>query len=405
MHVDRMSRQTTNQVVVVGAGPAGLVAAITLARYGVECLVVERRAESSSLPRATGVSLRTMELLRSWDLEHDARAGGNDVELLLLECETLTRASAGIEHTAGFPSSAQSAVLSPTTPGCIPQDHLESVLREHLRSLPCAHLAVGFELTDIATSADGSRLTLRDVVSDEAQTIDARYVIAADGARSAVRDAFGIGMVGADHLDERVVIQFRAPLWDVVHEHRYVIYSTTHPQAVASLLPAGRDDRWLYGVAWDPCREQLTDYADDRMRDMIAAATGVPSLSPRIERANAFSFAAQIADRFRHDDVFLVGDAAHRISPRGRDLDEHRDRRCVRHRLEARLGHEGLGSPDAARLLRTGTPTARGAQPRPIRRSDGESAAGDLRAVRRPRGPTSPIGGSPPPTVRSRRSI
>ena len=269
------------------------------------------------MPRATGVSLRTMELLRSWDLEHAARAGGNDAELLLLECETLAMASSGREHTAGFPSSAQSAVLSPTTPGCIPQDHLESVLREHLRSLPGAQLAVGFELTDIETSADGSRLTLRDIVSNQVGTIDARYVIAADGARSAMRGSLGIGMIGDEHLDERIVVQFRAPLWELVGEHRYVIYSITHPPAGASLLPAGRDDRWLYGVAWDPAREQLTDYTDDRVRAMIARATGVAGLSPRIERINAFSFAAQIAERLRLDDVFLVGDAAHRISPRG----------------------------------------------------------------------------------------
>ena len=149
-------------------------------------------------------------------------------------------------------------------------------------------------------------------------TIDARYVIAADGARSTVRGALGIGMIGDEHLAERIVVQFRAPLWELVGEHRYVIYAVTDRPAGGSLLPAGRGDRWLYGVGWDPAREQLSDYADDRLRAMIARATGDPSLSPRIERANAFSFAAQVAEHFRHDDVFLVGDAAHRISPRAR---------------------------------------------------------------------------------------
>ena len=52
-------------VVVVGAGPAGLAAAIALGRLGVETMLVERRAELSSLPRATAVSLRSMELIRS----------------------------------------------------------------------------------------------------------------------------------------------------------------------------------------------------------------------------------------------------------------------------------------------------------------------------------------------------
>lgn len=63
-------------VLVAGAGPAGLVTAITLARLGVQVLVVERRAELSPFPRATGISTRSMELIRSWDWSPwSARAG------------------------------------------------------------------------------------------------------------------------------------------------------------------------------------------------------------------------------------------------------------------------------------------------------------------------------------------
>jgi len=70
-------------VLVVGAGPAGLTAAITLSRYEVPVLVVERRVDASTLARATGVSLRTMELVRSWGLEAAVRAGGVDVEWMM----------------------------------------------------------------------------------------------------------------------------------------------------------------------------------------------------------------------------------------------------------------------------------------------------------------------------------
>ncbi|HET7516131.1 MAG TPA: FAD-dependent monooxygenase [Actinomycetes bacterium] len=64
---------------VAGVGPAGLVAAVTLARHGVGSLLVERNPALSPLPRATGVSLRTMELLRSWGLEDQVRAGQLDL--------------------------------------------------------------------------------------------------------------------------------------------------------------------------------------------------------------------------------------------------------------------------------------------------------------------------------------
>lgn len=66
-------------VVIVGAGPAGLVTAVTLARQGVASLLVERNPALSPLPRATAVSTRTMELLRSWGLEDQVRAGQLDL--------------------------------------------------------------------------------------------------------------------------------------------------------------------------------------------------------------------------------------------------------------------------------------------------------------------------------------
>src|SRR6476659_4661557 len=99
MHATTSSGEpTTIPVVVVGAGPAGLAAGITLAHAGVECLVVERRPEPSSLPRATVVSTRNMERFRSWGIDDEISAGADDAEVLLWECETLARAAAGTGH-------------------------------------------------------------------------------------------------------------------------------------------------------------------------------------------------------------------------------------------------------------------------------------------------------------------
>src|SRR5262245_40758674 len=105
-------------VLIVGAGPAGLTAAVTLARHGIESLVVERRPDLSSLPRAPAVIGGTMGLVRSWGLEEAVREGGVGAEWRMWECETLSRASGGTALPGGFPSPEQSAVVSPARAAC-----------------------------------------------------------------------------------------------------------------------------------------------------------------------------------------------------------------------------------------------------------------------------------------------
>jgi 2-polyprenyl-6-methoxyphenol hydroxylase-like FAD-dependent oxidoreductase len=100
-------------VLVVGAGPAGLTAAATLRRYGVDVLVIERKQEILGLPRATVVSTRSMELFRSWGLEDRIHAGGAQVEWRGLVTDTLADAGAGEAMELGLPSREQAAILSP----------------------------------------------------------------------------------------------------------------------------------------------------------------------------------------------------------------------------------------------------------------------------------------------------
>src|SRR3954451_5026865 len=110
-HHVRRNEETMNSedapVVIVGAGPAGLTAAISLARLGVEAILVERRAELSSLPRATAVSLRSMELIRSWGVEDAVRAGAVDVEWRGWQSATLAAVGSGASWPVGMPTREQ----------------------------------------------------------------------------------------------------------------------------------------------------------------------------------------------------------------------------------------------------------------------------------------------------------
>jgi len=148
------------------------------------------------------------------------------------------------------------------------------------------------------------------VLTGSARKMHARYVVAADGARSSVRHALGIRLMGPEVLMEGYTTLFRAPMWDVVGRHRHVIYWVTHPAASGSFIPTGTSDRWLHGSGAEP--------PDERQAvKLIRMGAGVPDLPVRVERTARFSSGAQLAECWRVGRVFLAGDAAHRVTPRG----------------------------------------------------------------------------------------
>jgi putative polyketide hydroxylase len=301
-------------VLIVGAGPAGLVAASELARHGIETLLIERRRQGFDHPRATGISTWSMELLRSWGLEQDIRDGAVDVDWHGWRCETLS-SPAGVAVPLGFPSREQSAAVSPTAPACAPQDHLEPVLLRYAQALG-AKVQFNAELVGLQWRPDGLSALLRDA-DQGLRSVRARYVIGADGARSTVRGAIAVPMRGPGATLEAASVLFRAPLWRLLGERRYGLYPITHPEADGVFVPAGRGDRWIYGFVRDPAVMDTIALDPPAMARLIALGAGAPGLEPRIAQIRRFAFTAQLADRFRDGNTFLAGDAAHRVTPRG----------------------------------------------------------------------------------------
>ena len=146
-------------MLVVGAGPAGLATAITAIRNGARVLVVERHPGTSIYPRATGVHLRTVELLRSWGLQREVRALDVRVRPLRSVSPTLREAT-GLP--IGYPTDPREVLaVSPVLPVWCPQDRLEPVLLEHLRSVG-GEVRFGVELVDLVDDPTGFTATLRD---------------------------------------------------------------------------------------------------------------------------------------------------------------------------------------------------------------------------------------------------
>jgi 2-polyprenyl-6-methoxyphenol hydroxylase-like FAD-dependent oxidoreductase len=300
----------------VGAGPGGLVAAITLARYGVDVLLIDKRATPSGLSRALVISTRGMELMRRFGLEKATRSGAADVKIRAWVTPDLASCQ-GTEMPLGYPSDAEAALASPTRPAWVAQDHHEPIMFEHLRSLPSARIRLGCQLLGATQDDHGVRTTVADAGTGAVEGINASYLIAADGAHSTVREQLGIPMIGPGDLADYERVEFTAPLWQLAGERRYGLYVITRPNAAGVLAPRGPGDRWFLARETPVGARGLAGLGPGGLTGLIQRATGTSVLRPQIERLSTWTFAAQLAERYAVGRCFLAGDAAHRMTPRG----------------------------------------------------------------------------------------
>ena len=326
-------------VLVAGAGPAGLTAAITLARNGIECLLVERRPALSGLPRADSVSTRTMELMRSWGLEDAIRAGGVDVEWKQWVGRTL--AAAGAERPTSFPTREQSAVLSPTAPGRVPQDHIEPVLLEYLRTFPppgCGWAPRSSASTrSRRRTGDPARHRVRETPGLTPATSSPPT---ARTAPSAPCSAWGWTGSGACPGRSAPSSGRRCGTCSATAATASTS-SPTRRRAGCSSRPGAATDGSTASSRTSPTSRPASSPRSWRTPHPARQRAARPAAAHRPHRD--LHFAAQLAERFRDGPVFLIGDAAHQITPRGGTGMNTAIQSAHDLGLEARLGAARLG--------------------------------------------------------------
>ena len=136
--------------------------------------------------------------------------------------------------------------------------------------------------------------------------------------RSTVRGRLGIATEeGPEGMPSGLAIHFRAPLWELAGDHRHCIYFLTGEPQGRSLIPAGKPDRWIHGMHWNGPPRDVDSLGEEELKRWVREAAGDPAIAIELERVMPVTTGIGLAERFRDGDAFLVGDAAHRVTPRG----------------------------------------------------------------------------------------
>ncbi|MEP7088825.1 MAG: FAD-dependent monooxygenase [Nocardioidaceae bacterium] len=307
------------EVLVVGAGPTGLAAAIALGRLGVRTLVVERRATTSTHPRGHVENGRTMELFRLWGVEDRVRQAGLP-RTYLGGVSFMTR-MAGIElGRIEFSEDAEWLMghdgEGPAALSSTPQDRLEPILLEAARALDSVTVHFGRTLDRLASSPDGVSALLTHE-NGTTETVAAQYAIAADGPRSAVRESLGIDMEGPGTLGTQLGIYFHADLSRFTHGNKNALYWLYNPDAQGVIISLDGDQRWHLLFAYDSEREAFEDYPPERCESIVRGLIGDASVDIDIRSILPWRMRAAVATSTRSDRIFLAGDAAHTMPPTG----------------------------------------------------------------------------------------
>ena len=294
---------TKSDVLVVGAGPTGLVLALWLTRLGVKVRIIDKTAEPGTTSRALAVQARTLELYRQLDLTEAVVARGHRVPAVNLWVKG--------EAAARLPFESVGSGLTPYPfLHIFPQDQHERLLIERLGDLGIA-VERQTELVSFANSENGVTARLRGPAGQEFDC-EAEYIAGCDGARSTVREAIGTGFPGGTYRQIFYVADVEAA-GPAVNGELHVDLDEADFLGVFPLAGAGKAR--LIGTA----RDERADRADTlTFKDVSDRA--INHLKVRVNKVNWFStyhVHHRVTHHFRKGRAFLLGDAAHIHSPAG----------------------------------------------------------------------------------------
>lgn len=305
-----MSTAPDCEVLVAGAGPTGLMAACLLVRSGVKVRIIERRVEPTRESRAFAVQARTLELMQAIGLADRFLARGVIAGSVNLHVKGPFRGGLNFDlaRTADTPFPF---ILM------IPQSETETLLIQDLEAQG-VRVERGKQLLNLVQDQDGvsAHVTALDGTVEE---IRSAYIIGADGSRSVVREASGIGWHG-EMLPQRFLLADCKVEWPLDH-HRFRVfingkriglflplYGSRLSRVMATDLSGGFGE----GEAAQPLPLDLKE-----MQEGMSAAINMPITLSDPVWITRYRAHHRFVDRYRSGRAFVAGDAAHIHSPAG----------------------------------------------------------------------------------------
>ena len=304
-------------VLIVGGGPVGMLGAIMLAKRGLSCLVAEKYPTRLDAPKAHALNPRSLEICAATGLPMHAlhaaatpRHEGAHVRMVTslvgpqIGCLPYERQDEAVQALTRWP------LIN------ISQQAFENVLEESLTQTDNVTLRKGLMWMGCEQQADQVISKLVDRESGETLQVISRYLIAADGASSAVREQLGIPMLGPHSLQYNMMIHFEADLRELLQERPAILYFLFGPGSSRVLIAYDIGKTW---VLMQRCEEHETaaDFGPEECQRLIRQAIGSDEPPINIKHVRPWVMSAQVAQRYAQGRVFLAGDAGHRFPPSG----------------------------------------------------------------------------------------